>query len=199
MAFLGEIRLIAGKVAPTNWRFCDGGLLPISKHQSLYLLLDTTYYSNDSYGNGRSTFALPDLRGRVPIQAGNGESLSNYTLGQRGGVENVALTEAQIPYHAHAIIANGENNGTSTADLKVSDSAGDESNPATAKSIAGRTHLAFKTLSSTDATTVLKNCVTGIDSSAKIPSNTENTGGLQPHYNMQPYLVINYIIFCPEE
>lgn len=89
--FLAEIRIVAFNFAPRGWAFCDGQVLPINQNQSLYSLLGTTYG-----GDGRTSFALPDLRGRVPLHVGSG-----YTQGQSSGNEGVALTEGQIPVHTH--------------------------------------------------------------------------------------------------
>jgi microcystin-dependent protein len=93
--FVGEIRMFAGNFAPRGWAFCNGQLIPISQNTALFSLLGTTYG-----GDGRSTFALPDLRGRVPLHAGQGSGLSDYPLGSRGGSEQVVLTTAQLPAHS---------------------------------------------------------------------------------------------------
>lgn len=89
--FIGEIRMFAGNFAPNGWAFCDGSLLPISENDALFNLIGTTYG-----GDGQSTFALPDLRSRVPVHVGAG-----FALGQSGGVEQVTLTTSQIPGHRH--------------------------------------------------------------------------------------------------
>src|SRR5436305_10346690 len=95
--YVGEIRIFAGNFAPAGWMFCDGQLLPISENETLFNLIGTTYG-----GDGQSTFALPDLRGRVPLHLGQGPGLSNnYILAENGGVEQVTLTTAQIPAHTH--------------------------------------------------------------------------------------------------
>ena len=96
--FLGEISLFAGTFAPRNWAFCDGQLLAIMQHDALFSLLGTTYG-----GDGRTTFALPDLRGRVPVHPGTGPGLPTYRLGERIGVEQVWLTEAQLAAHLHIV------------------------------------------------------------------------------------------------
>jgi microcystin-dependent protein len=102
--FLGSIILFAGNFAPRGWAFCNGQILVISQNTALFSLLGTTYG-----GDGQTTFALPDLRGRVPNHFGQGPGLSNYDLGQVGGVETVTLTSAQFPAHTHAQPAtNGE-------------------------------------------------------------------------------------------
>jgi microcystin-dependent protein len=93
--YTGEIRMFAGNFAPAGWMFCEGQLLPISEYEQLFQLIGTTYG-----GDGESTFALPDLRGRVPLHFGNG-----FTLAETGGVETVTLTTAQIPAHTHALLA----------------------------------------------------------------------------------------------
>ena len=93
--YVGEIRMFAGNFAPAGWMFCEGQLLPISEYETLFNLIGTTYG-----GDGQSTFALPDLRGRVPLHFGNG-----FTLAETGGVEEVTLTVSQIPAHSHPLLA----------------------------------------------------------------------------------------------
>jgi microcystin-dependent protein len=92
--YVGEIRMFAGNFAPAGWMFCEGQLLPISEYETLFNLIGTTYG-----GDGQSTFALPDLRGRIPLHFGNG-----FTLAETGGVETVTLTVSQIPAHTHAFL-----------------------------------------------------------------------------------------------
>ncbi|MFY1113097.1 MAG: tail fiber protein, partial [Methanosarcinaceae archaeon] len=96
--FIGEIRMFAGNFAPRGWAFCDGQLLPISQNTALFSILGTTYG-----GDGRTTFGLPDLRGRVPVHAGSGPGLSTVRLGDTGGAETVTLSQAQMPSHNHTI------------------------------------------------------------------------------------------------
>src|SRR6187549_2483383 len=93
--YVGEIRMFAGNFAPAGWMFCEGQLLPISENETLFQLIGTSYG-----GDGQSTFALPDLRGRVPIHQGNG-----FILAETGGVEEVTLTVQQIPSHTHPFTA----------------------------------------------------------------------------------------------
>jgi microcystin-dependent protein len=93
--YVGEIRIFAGNFAPAGWMFCEGQLLPISEYETLFALIGTTYG-----GDGQSTFALPDLRGRIPLHQGNG-----FILAETGGVEEVTLTVSQIPSHTHAFLA----------------------------------------------------------------------------------------------
>ncbi|MBK9062171.1 MAG: phage tail protein [Acidobacteria bacterium] len=92
--YVGEIRMFAGNFAPAGWMFCEGQLLPISEYETLFNLIGTTYG-----GDGQSTFALPDLRGRVPLHFGNG-----FVLAETGGVEEVTLTVSQIPAHSHPFL-----------------------------------------------------------------------------------------------
>jgi microcystin-dependent protein len=92
--YVGEIRMFGGNFAPAGWMFCEGQLLPISENQTLFNLIGTTYG-----GDGQSTFALPDLRGRVPLHFGNG-----FILAETGGVETVTLTVNQIPAHSHPLL-----------------------------------------------------------------------------------------------
>ena len=96
--YVGEIRMFAGNFAPAGWMFCEGQLLPISENATLFQLIGTTYG-----GDGESTFALPDLRGRLPIHFGNG-----FILAETGGVETVTLTTNQIPAHTHALLGSGD-------------------------------------------------------------------------------------------
>lgn len=98
--FLGEIRMFAGTFAPRGWAFCDGQLLAVSQNDALFSLFGTIYG-----GDGRTTFGLPDMRGRIPIHAGTGPGLSQRRLGAEGGVEDVALTVNQLPAHSHPIQA----------------------------------------------------------------------------------------------
>ena len=94
--FLGEIRLFGFNFAPNGWAMCNGQLLPINQNQALFALLGTQYG-----GNGTSTFALPDLRSRLPLHQGQGNGLSSYTIGETIGAETVTLTQAQLPSHSH--------------------------------------------------------------------------------------------------
>jgi len=104
--FIGEIRIFGGTFAPMDWAFCDGALLPISQYSDLYSLIGITYG-----GDGTTNFALPDLRGRLPVHQGNG-----YPIGQKNGVETVNLAAGNLPAHQHAVRANaGTGNQSSPA------------------------------------------------------------------------------------
>jgi microcystin-dependent protein len=107
--YVGEIRMFAGNFAPAGWEFCSGQLLPISENETLFQLIGTTYG-----GDGQSTFALPDLRGRIPIHQGNG-----FILAETGGAEEITLTTNQIPAHSHPLLANSAAATTLTAQNSV--------------------------------------------------------------------------------
>lgn len=102
--YVGEIRIFAGNFAPAGWMFCEGQLLPISENETLFQLIGTTYG-----GDGQSTFALPDLRGRLPLHQGN-----SFTLAETGGAEEITLTVNQLPGHAHALLASGGGGSSNT-------------------------------------------------------------------------------------
>lgn len=157
--FLGIIKIFAGNFAPRGWAFCDGQLLSISQNSALFSLLGTTYG-----GDGMTTFALPDLRGRAPVHAGNGPGLTDRRIGQRFGSETVTLTEANLPGHSHTTSVNAA-------------SEGDTDNP-TGSVVAGNGVNSFGTASDTTLSS----------------ETTGNTGGGQAINNLQPVLVINYII-----
>lgn len=153
--FVGEIRPFGFQFAPRGWMECNGQLLAISQYQALFSLLGAMYG-----GDGRTTFGLPDLRGRAAMHVGQ-----THAQGQRGGVENVVLTAAQLPQHTHAAECSNV--------------------PATQTSPAGKFWA-----QDANGNVVFNN--TGGTTMA--PTAIENTGGGQPHQNMQPYLVVNYCI-----
>jgi microcystin-dependent protein len=161
--YVGEIRLFAGNFAPVAWAFCDGQLMPISENETLFQLIGTQYG-----GDGQQTFALPDLRSRVPIHFGQGSGLSNYALGENGGVESVTLTTNQIATHTHTAVASSTGQGTSPANAVLASA----TSPQTGIRIYGA-----------PPTTV------GLH-----PSSVSPVGGNQPHENAQPTLGINFII-----
>src|SRR5215469_9931089 len=149
--YVGEVRMFAGNFAPAGWMFCEGQLLPISEYETLFNLIGTTYG-----GDGQSTFALPDLRGRLPMHQGNG-----FTLAETGGVEEVALTVAQIPNHSHLPMAS--KGGTASV------------NPGSNMLTAGGITMYTNAL---DAPTAMN------------ANMIQSVGGSQPHDNFQPYLCI---------
>jgi microcystin-dependent protein len=158
--YVGEIRIFAGTYAPVGWAFCDGQLLPISENEVLFNYIGTTYG-----GDGQETFALPDLRGRVPIHKGTDPGGMSYILGENGGVEDVTLTTQQTPIHTHTLLA------TTTVSTQTS--------PAGA--LLAQSSTANIYLQDTGAF-------------ALAPSSVSQIGGSQPHTNSQPYLGLNFII-----
>lgn len=136
--YVGEIRMFAGNFAPAGWMFCEGQLLPISEYETLFNLVGTTYG-----GDGQSTFALPDLRGRIPIHMGNG-----FTLAETGGSEEITLTVPQIPAHSHPFLAssatatgsnpqNNVNDQNTTIQIYTQGSSSDNLNPGAVTSTGG--------------------------------------------------------------
>ena len=107
--YLGEIRMFAGNFAPAGWMFCEGQLLPISENETLFQLIGTTYG-----GDGQSTFAVPDLRGRIPIHQGNG-----FILAETGGAEEITLTTNQVPSHTHPLLGSAGNGSQSSPQNNV--------------------------------------------------------------------------------
>jgi len=155
--YLAEIRMTGFSFAPKGWALCNGQLLPINQNQALFALLGTTYG-----GNGITTFALPDFRGRVPTHVGAG-----FDLGQQAGEASHALNAAEMPAHTHSL-------GISTAASHQADPAG-------------------RVLGNVEAGAL--NYYAPMDGSATLAANTvANSGGGQPHENMQPYLTLNFII-----
>ncbi|AUS07266.1 phage tail protein [Tamlana carrageenivorans] len=153
--------MFAGNFAPRGWAFCDGQLLAISQNQALFSLLGTTYG-----GDGRTTFALPDLRGRVPMHAGNGPGLTPRTQGAKSGSETNTLSVSQMPSHSHPVNAVAED--------------GDQSVPT--GNVPAGTKVLDKEYANATPNTVMGSAMIG------------NQGGGQPVNNMQPYTAIRFII-----
>ncbi len=159
-AYIGSIEMVGFNFEPLGWEYCDGQLLSIAAYNSLFTLIGTTYG-----GNGTTNFAVPDLRGRVPIHFGQGPGLSNYTIGQTGGVENVTLTLPQIPAHTHLISSSS-----------ASGNYGTPQNYFPARNADGIASYA----SSSDV---------------QLNSNSIGTGGSGiEHTNLQPYMAISFVI-----
>ncbi|WP_022901286.1 phage tail protein [Humibacter albus] len=162
--FLGEIRMFAGNFAPQGWALCLGQLLPLSQNAALFSLLGTNYG-----GDGKSTFALPNLGTRMPIGAGQGPGLTERELGEAGGSESVTLAQSQIPAHTHQVSALAAG-GTATS-------------PAGATW--AQPHLGRVTEKVYAASTA---------SGTMHSQALATTGGSQPHNNLPPYLVVSFII-----
>lgn len=156
---IGEIRMFGGNFAPRGWAFCDGQLLPISQNSALFAILGVTYG-----GDGRTTFALPDLRGRAPVHPGRGPGLSDVRLGERFGLENMTLTVNEMPNHTHNPLST---NAPANQQLPGNHVSADEENDT------------FKLYS---------------DTPTNIMAETTSTGGSQPFDMHQPSLGIYFII-----
>lgn len=160
--FVAEIRIFPFNFPPTGWAFCNGQLMPISQNTALFSLLGTVYG-----GDGKSTFALPDMQGNAPMQPGQGQGLSLRDLGEMSGVESITLLVSEIPLHTHAVRVSSED-----GEFKV---------PAPDR-IMGRSINAF--LYET----------TGAGANLMAPQALALAGGGLPHNNMQPYLTLNFCI-----
>ncbi len=164
--FLGSLLLVPYNFAPQGWALCNGQLLPISQNTALFSLLGTTYG-----GDGVSNFALPDLRGRVPISSGQGPGLQSYVLGQSGGAESATLGVGNLPAHNHAV------NTVSTA--------------ANSKSPANQFLAAIPGAAGPGSENVY---ASGPANSTLNPGAVSSTGGSQPVDIRTPYLTLNWII-----
>jgi len=151
--FLGELRIVSFNFAPKGWALCNGQFLPINQNQALFSLLGTTYG-----GNGQTTFALPDLRGRAAFHLGDG-----LTQGQAGGATAHTLSSQEMPQHIHFA-----NAATSDGDV-----------PTASGNMLGAFNNGYGTAASL---------------TSLLPASVSNVGGSQPHENMSPFLVLNYVI-----
>lgn len=179
---MSEIRMFGGTFAPSGWMFCQGQLLAISQYDAMFALIGTTYG-----GDGQTTFALPDLRSRVPVGTGQGPGLQGYTLGQEGGVESVTLTNASMPVHNHA----STSNITATFNPKANSTAtGNVSTPESNYLSVAAANM-YGTLPDESMATAAASATVGGSIGLGV------SGGSQPHENMSPVLCLNYII-CVE-
>ena len=164
--YIGEIRMFGfgTRGAPNGWQACDGSLLAISEYDALFALIGTTYG-----GDGQTTFAVPDLRGRVPIHQGQGPGLSNYVIGQRAGTETVTVLPTQMPAHTHTLVT------TTGASTSLS-----PSSSLLPGSVSGDTFYVSDT--------------TGATALTMSAQSTSIAGGSQPHENCMPTLTVQYCI-----
>ncbi len=159
--FLAEVRIVGFNFAPRGWAFCDGQILPINQNQSLYSLLGTTYG-----GDGRTSFALPDLRGRTPIHVGRSNGGGDHRLGQKSGEETHTLAANEMPQHTHVAKASNTQANLTAASGNL---------------LANSLSEMYVDANAADLVNMRSGTVT-------------NVGGGQAHNNMQPYLALNYCI-----
>ncbi|MDG2122338.1 MAG: tail fiber protein [Verrucomicrobiales bacterium] len=170
--FLAEIIMFGGNFAPRSWALCDGQILPINQNQSLFSLLGTTYG-----GDGRTTFALPDMRGRIPVHAGGVAGLSDRRLGERGGSEQNTILVQHMPTHTH--------NPVSTASVPIGAGVGeDDANPTGRVAGLSGDGNVYANVGSVDMGTTVKS----------VPPTIAETGNGSPVNNLQPCAVVNFII-----
>lgn len=160
--FVAEIRIFPFNFPPKGWAFCNGQLMPLSQNTALFSLLGTTYG-----GDGKSTFALPDMQGNAPVHPGQGPGLSLYDLGQIGGSETVTLLESEIPLHTHT--------------LQAFATPGDIKEPQAGAALTRSTNGAVYN-------TTISNFV------QMAPQALTPAGGSLPHNNMMPFLTLNFCI-----
>jgi microcystin-dependent protein len=160
--FIAEIRIFPFNFAPKGWAFCDGQLMPISQNTALFSLLGTTYG-----GDGKSTFALPNLQGCAPMQPGQGPGLSLYDLGETGGSDTVTLLQTEMPSHTHALMASSQRGVDATP---------------------GGENLAHSVGASLYQSNTSANMV------SLNPVAVGVAGGSLPHNNLMPYLTLNFCI-----
>lgn len=189
--FIGEVKMFAGNFAPRGWAFCQGQLMSISQNQALFSIIGTIYG-----GDGRTTFALPDLRGRVARGTGNGPGLQTAVIGQKGGTEFKVLSLLEMPQHTHAAVFNGNGGAASIAIPTYADEA-DETEPSNQSSLAignfQGNETSMYTTQAPDGT--LKPFNAPVTASGTV--TVGNTGASQSFDNRQPFTTINYII-CTE-
>lgn len=178
-AFIGEIVIVGFTFPPRGWAFCNGQILSISQNTALFSLLGTTYG-----GNGQTTFALPDLRGRVPIHAGQGPGLSSYTLGQLSGTENTTLLTTQMPAHTHVMTL-----GNLAATARVRNAAGNSASPVNAVPAAEAAGVTatYSNLAPDASMAAGAIALSGVPTAGV-------AGGSQPFSIIQPYLTLNFCI-----
>jgi microcystin-dependent protein len=167
--FVGEIRMLGCNFAPRQWSFCNGQLVSIASNTALFSLLGTQYG-----GDGRTTFGLPDLQGRTPMNYGPGLGLTNRDIGESGGTENVSLTTAQMPQHNHV--------ASTTASEPCRTSAGNTDRPELAFPAQNATAEVFSSTSNASMGAI------------SVTTTLANNGGNQAHENLPPYLCVNFCI-----
>ncbi len=185
--FIGEIRMVGFGFTPRGWAPCDGRLLPIAQYNALFALLGVTYG-----GDGRNTFALPNLQGRAPVNQGQSPGTGVYALGQVGGAENVTLTANQMPAHVHPVALSG----TGNVDVALGASSANGNTPTPgpttvpAKVVSGLAGLNAFSTTAPDTTLLPVTTTTTVN----VNGNTGIAGSNTPVSVVQPYQVVNFII-----
>ncbi|MEZ4778780.1 MAG: tail fiber protein [Flavobacteriaceae bacterium] len=167
--FIGQIQPFGFNFAPQGWALCNGQLLSIAQNSALFSLLGTTYG-----GDGQTTFALPDLRGRIPLHFGSGPGLPTYQMGQRAGSYQITLNTSNLPTHNHGLVVSSGNASQTAATAGAS--------IATPGTLSGRTFTATNGFNTSTPDTVLN------------AASIANNGGNQAFNSMNPYIVINWCI-----
>jgi microcystin-dependent protein len=185
--FIGEIRMVGFNYAPQGWALCNGQLLSIQQNTALFSLLGTTFG-----GDGRTTFGLPDLRGRVPMHQGQGPGLSSYQMGEKGGVESMTLSVSNMPQHFHTVSTTAKANVNLS--IPANSNEGDTDVPGNNKVLAKMSKglASVNGYTSAPANTQLQTQSETVDIAINTP--TTATGGNIPVDVLQPYQVVNFII-----
>jgi len=188
---LGSMCVFAGNFAPRGYALAQGQLLPISQYSALFSILGTTYG-----GDGRTTFALPDTRGRAVIGQGQGPGLSDYRLGEKGGVETVTLTVAQMPSHSHTATTTIENDVEIDGVIDLNASSGKATTKQTAGNVLAKAKRKTYSASTPDVKlspdSITFSLIGEVNSTAT--TTLSETGGNQGHENRMPYIAVNWII-----
>lgn len=193
--YIGGMCAFAGNFAPRNWAYANGQLLPISQNTALFSLLGT-YFG----GDGRTTFALPDLQSRAIVGVGQGPGLSNYSIGQKSGSEFIPLTVSQIPSHNHSATTRLDllvepADVSATTSLNAQNTPGTSTTPSgnmLAQNTASNVYSASAPIVSMYADAIEATASGNVNATAS--TNLQNTGGSQSHENRMPYLAINWIV-----
>ena len=193
---IGEIRFFGGNFAPRTWALCDGQLISISSNTALFSILGTTYG-----GDGRSTFGLPDMRGRSPVHAGFGPGLAGVALGQKGGATSFTLTEANLPAHSHSAstttTTDTTTDTTTTSTLHANSGAGANNSPegdVLANDGRDRIYNSAAPNVAMHADAVQSSSVSTSTSTSSSTTTIGNTGGNQAVVHRSPYIGVNCII-----
>lgn len=192
--YIGEIKIIAFDYAPRNWAFCDGQTLPIIQNEALFALIGNSYG-----GDGNTTFCLPDLRGRVPVHSGKGPGLENRTVGEIIGLEKVSLDISTMPAHTHSIQTAATDISSLEVAIKGYDGRPDTNNLegnvfAQAASGTGDRDNIYPSYSTKAPNKYMDLNIAEVSGTVKVQATALDNGGDQSHNNMQPSLVVNYVI-----